>query len=176
MLSSATSNSSSTFKLGQLPWRWWAIALLVIVLDQLTKHLAQTFIEHYGRHTVTSFFYLTLRFNEGAAFSFLHGAGGWQRWLFTAIASVVSVVLAVWIARIHRQPGKLLETLALSLILGGAIGNLYDRVVLGHVVDFIVWHYHEWEWPAFNVADAAICVGAVLLFVDMFKGHKKADE
>lgn len=160
----------------QLPWRWWAIALLVVVLDQITKHLALAFIDLYEQHTVTSFFYLTLRYNEGAAFSFLHDAGGWQRWFFAVIAGVVSVVLAVWIARIHRQPGKMLETLALALILGGAIGNLYDRIVLGHVVDFIVWHYQEREWPAFNIADAGICVGAALLFVDMFKGQKKNHE
>lgn len=174
MLNSAT--TANSIKLSQLPWRWWSIALLVIALDQLTKHLAVAFIDHYGEHTVTSFFYLTVRYNEGAAFSFLHGAGGWQRWFFAIIAGSVSVVLAVWITRIHRQPGKILETLALSLILGGAIGNLYDRIVLGHVVDFIVWHYQGREWPAFNIADAGICVGAALLFVDMIKGHKTKDE
>jgi signal peptidase II len=159
-----------------LPWRWWAIALLVLALDQLTKQLALKFLEHYGEHTVTSFFYLTLRYNEGAAFSLLHSAGGWQRWLFASIASAVSVVLIVWIARIHRSPGKLLEVLGLSLILGGALGNLYDRIMLGHVVDFIVWHYQGREWPAFNIADAGICLGAGLLLVDMIKGQKKNDE
>lgn len=174
MLNSVSTNSTSNWT--QLPWRWWAIAVVVIALDQITKHMALAFIDHYGRHTVTSFFYITLRFNEGAAFSFLHDAGGWQRWFFATIAGVVSVVLAVWIARIHQKPGKLLETLALSLILGGAIGNLYDRVVLGHVVDFIVWHYQDREWPAFNIADAAICAGAALLILDMIKGHKKTDE
>lgn len=175
MLNSATGNSNS-LKLKDLPWRWWSIALLVIAVDQLTKNLALMYLEHYGEHTVTSFFYLTLRFNKGAAFSFLHDSGGWQRWFFAFIATAVSVVLTVWIARVHRLPGKKLETLALSLILGGAIGNLYDRIVLGHVVDFIVWHYQEREWPAFNIADAAICLGAALLFVDMIKGHKKQDE
>lgn len=172
----STTGTAPDTRLNQLPWRWWALALVVVVLDQITKHMAQAFLELYEQHTVTSFFYLTLRYNEGAAFSFLHGAGGWQRWFFAVIASVVSVVLTVWIARIHRQPGKMLETLALSLILGGAIGNLYDRIVLGHVVDFIVWHYQEREWPAFNIADAGICVGAALLFVDMFKGQKKNHE
>lgn len=168
--------ANTTSERAGLPWLWWGLALLVILLDQVTKHMAQAWLELYDKHTVTSFFYLTLRYNEGAAFSFLHDAGGWQRWMFAFIAGAVSVVLTVWIARVHRLPGKTLETLALSLILGGAIGNLYDRVMLGHVVDFVVWHYGEREWPAFNIADAAICAGAALLFVDMFKGHKKTHE
>ena len=163
-------------KMSDLPWRWWGIALLIIALDQLTKHLVLAFIEPGAQHTLTSFFYLTLRFNEGAAFSFLHGAGGWQRWMFAIIAGGVSVALAFWIAKIHRQPHKGLETLALSLILGGAIGNLYDRVLLGHVVDFIVWHYQMREWPAFNIADAGICAGAGVLLLDMIKGQKKKHE
>jgi signal peptidase II len=162
--------------LRQLPWLWWGVAVLVIALDQATKIAAQSLLELNGVHRVTSFFYLTLRYNEGAAFSFLHGAGGWQRWFFAGTAGAVSLLLVVWISRIHRQREKLLETLALSLILGGAVGNLYDRVLLGHVTDFIVWHYQTREWPAFNIADSAICLGAALLFLDMFKGHKKSHE
>lgn len=160
----------------KLPWVLFAIAALVIVFDQLTKHLTLAYIEYLDVSPVTPFFYLTLRFNEGAAFSFLAGAGGWQRWLFAALATVVSVVLIVWITRIYRQKGNTLEALALALILGGALGNLYDRIMLGHVVDFIVLHYREHEWPAFNIADSAICIGAALLVLDMFRGRKAKDE
>lgn len=159
----------------KLPWLLFALALIVIALDQLTKHLAVAYLE-YLDVPVTPFFYLTLRFNEGAAFSFLADAGGWQRWFFATLAFVISIVLVIWIARIYREKGNTLEALALALILGGAVGNLYDRVVLGHVVDFIVLHYQTSEWPAFNIADSAICLGAVLLILDMFKGRKVKDE
>lgn len=167
-------NANSVIR--QLPWMLWGVALLVMVLDQVTKMWAQANFVYAEPSPVTSFFYFTLRYNEGAAFSFLAAAGGWQRWIFTGIAAVVSVVLLVWIARIHRQPGKRLEALALALILGGAVGNLYDRVMLGHVVDFIVLHYQDWEWPAFNIADSGICIGAALLVWDMIKGQKTNNE
>jgi signal peptidase II len=160
----------------KLPWLLFAIAALVIVFDQLTKHLTLAYIDYLDVSPVTPFFYLTLRFNEGAAFSFLAGAGGWQRWFFTGLAAIVSVVLVVWITRIFRQKGNTLEALALTLILGGAVGNLYDRIMLGHVVDFLVFHYQEREWPAFNIADSAICIGAALLVLDMFRGRKAKDE
>ena len=164
--------SNTRFHLGRLPWAFWAVSLLVILFDQFTKNLAQANLAYAEPTPVTSFFYLTLRYNEGAAFSFLAGAGGWQRWLFTAIATTMSVVLMVWIARVFRQPGKRLEALALAFILGGALGNLYDRVLHGHVVDFLVFHYQQYEWPAFNVADSAIFVGAGLLILDMIKGRQ----
>jgi signal peptidase II len=160
----------------KLPWLLFALALIVIALDQLTKHLAVACLDYLEVAPVTPFFYLTLRFNEGAAFSFLAGAGGWQRWFFATLAFVISIVLVIWVARIYREKGNTLEALALSLILGGAVGNLYDRVVLGHVVDFIVLHYQTSEWPAFNIADSAICIGAALLILDMFKGRKVKDE
>jgi signal peptidase II len=159
-----------------LPWLLFAVAIVAIVLDQITKHLAVAYLDYLEVSPVTPFFYLTLRFNEGAAFSFLAGAGGWQRWLFAALAFVVSVILAIWITRIYRQKGNTQEALALAMILGGALGNLYDRVMLGHVVDFIVLHYQTYEWPAFNIADSAICIGAALLILDMFKGRKTKDE
>ena len=162
--------------LGRLPWMLFAIAIIAIALDQVTKHLAVAYLEYLEVSPVTPFFYLTLRFNEGAAFSFLAGAGGWQRWLFAALAFIVSLILIVWITRIHRQKGNTQEALALAFILGGALGNLYDRVALGHVVDFIVLHYQTHEWPAFNIADSAICIGAALLILDMFKGQKVKDE
>jgi lipoprotein signal peptidase len=160
----------------KLPWLLFVIAALVIAFDQFTKHLTLAYIDYLEVSPVTPFFYLTLRYNEGAAFSFLAGAGGWQRWLFATLALVVSVVLIVWITRIYRQKGNTLEALALALILGGALGNLYDRIMLGHVVDFIVLHYREHEWPAFNIADSAICIGAALLVLDMFRGRKAKDE
>lgn len=166
----------STIMRRGLPWLLFAIAIIAIALDQVTKHLAVAYLEYLEVSPITPFFYLTLRFNEGAAFSFLAGAGGWQRWLFATLAFIVSVILAVWITRIYRQKGNTQEALALALILGGALGNLYDRIMLGHVVDFIVLHYQSHEWPAFNIADSAICIGAALLILDMFKGRKAKDE
>ncbi len=112
----------------------------------------------------------TLLHNPGAAFSFLSDAGGWQRWFFTVVSAAVSAVLLVWLLRLQRSE-KLLA-LSLALILGGAIGNLYDRVSLGYVVDFISFHYSGWYFPAFNIADSAISVGAVLMIVDMFFGSQ----
>lgn len=159
-----------------LPWLLFAIASVAIILDQITKHLAVAYLEYLEVSPVTPFFYLTLRFNEGAAFSFLAGAGGWQRWLFSVLALVISILLIVWITRIFRRQGNTMEALALSLILSGALGNLYDRVMLGHVVDFIVLHYQTHEWPAFNIADSAICAGAALLILDMFRGRKTNEE
>lgn len=159
-----------------LPWLWWGIALVAVILDQASKHLAQAFLEFGQPYIITSFFNFQLRYNPGAAFSFLADHDGWQRWFFAVIATAVSVVLAVWIQRSHKVPGKTLEVLALSLILGGALGNLYDRIMLGHVVDFIVFHYGEHEWPAFNIADSAICLGAASLVLDMLKGTKKAHD
>ena len=146
-------------------WRWYALALLVIVLDQLSKQWASASLIYGEPVVLTSFFNFTLWHNPGAAFSFLSDAGGWQRWFFTAVAAIVSCVLVVWVARVCVS--KKLEAFALTMILGGAIGNLYDRVVLGHVVDFIVVHYQDYYWPAFNLADSAITLGAVLLIGDM---------
>jgi signal peptidase II len=110
-----------------------------------------------------------LAHNTGAAFSFLASAGGWQRWFLAAVAGVVSVVVAVWLTRL--EPRQRILGLSLGLILGGGLGNLIDRVTLGYVVDFISWHYEEWYWPAFNIADSAICLGAVLLLWDSVLGE-----
>jgi signal peptidase II len=116
----------------------------------------------------------TLAYNTGAAFSFLADSGGWQRWLFTLIAVVVSVVLVVWLKRLGR--GDTWLAVALALVLGGAVGNLFDRVVLGHVVDFILVHWQDrWRFPAFNLADSAITVGAIMLALDMFKSKKTGE-
>lgn len=148
-------------------WPWWLLAFAVLMLDQVTKHWAEAALTYNEPWTITSFFNFTLRYNPGAAFSFLADQGGWQRWFFGILAALISMGLVVWITRIASEPNKRMETLALTLILGGALGNLYDRVILGHVVDFIVVHYQQHAWPAFNIADAAICVGAGLLILDM---------
>jgi signal peptidase II len=147
--------------------RWLSISAVVVVLDLLTKHWIQANIA-YGEHVrVTSFFDLVLFHNEGAAFSFLAGAGGWQRFFFSAIAVAASAVI-VYLLRKH--PERKLFCLGLSLVLGGALGNLYDRVTLGYVVDFIFLHYRqEYYWPAFNIADSAISGGVILLLIDSFR-------
>ena len=143
---------------------WYSLALLIIVLDQVTKGMAEQYLE-YGRPVVlTSWFNLTLQYNPGAAFSFLSDAGGWQRYFFSGIAVVISAVLVVWLYRLPTTQRML--PLSLALILGGAIGNLWDRVALGHVVDFISVHYGGYFFPAFNIADSAISVGAVLMILD----------
>ena len=148
------------------------LALVVIGLDQWTKGLAQASLE-YGRPLelwpVLDF---TLRYNPGAAFSFLSSAGGWQRWFFSAVALVVSAVLVIWLWRL--QAGECLLGLSLSLILGGALGNLWDRLALGHVVDFISVHYGGAYFPTFNLADAAITLGAALMIVDSIRQSRRA--
>ncbi|MEH6564205.1 MAG: signal peptidase II [Halopseudomonas sp.] len=156
-----------------LAWLW--LSVLVIALDQLTKWIAVSSLALYQPvPVIPDLFSFMLAYNTGAAFSFLADAAGWQRWLFAAIAVIVSVVLCVWLSRLERS--KRLEAIALALILGGALGNLYDRVVLGHVVDFILVHWQDrWRFPAFNIADSAISVGAALLILDMFRGKKQAD-
>ncbi|WP_321348593.1 signal peptidase II [Halopseudomonas oceani] len=151
---------------------WLVLSVLVIVLDQLTKWVAVSELQLYQQvPIIDDLFSFTLAYNTGAAFSFLADASGWQRWLFAVIAVVVSVVLCVWLARLDRS--KKLEAIALALILGGAIGNLYDRVIHGKVTDFILVHWQQsWFFPAFNIADSAITVGAALLLFDMFFGRK----
>jgi signal peptidase II len=148
-----------------LSWlKWFALAATVVLLDQLTKlWIVGQFSLGESRY-VSGIFNLVRAHNEGAAFSFLSDAGGWQRWLFSIISIVVSVIIAVWLTRLPRQ--RVLEGLALSLILGGALGNLYDRLTLGYVVDFLDFHWAGWHFAAFNVADMAISVGAVLIIID----------
>ena len=150
---------------------WLALAGAIIAFDQFTKQWVARVLAHGEAIAVTSFFKLVLAHNTGAAFSFLAGAGGWQRWFFAALALVASVVI-IHLLRKHRE--ELRFSLALSLILGGAIGNLIDRVLLGHVIDFLYFHVGEYYWPAFNVADSAITVGAVLLVWESFRGKPAA--
>jgi len=148
-----------------LVW-WYLIALIVLVLDQLTKSwvIAEFYLGQ--REIITSFFNLVHVHNYGAAFSFLSDAGGWQRWFFAALSALVSAVIIVWISRLPKT--RWIESLALALILGGALGNLYDRLVLGYVVDFLDFHWSGSHFPAFNVADSGITMGAILLILDMF--------
>jgi len=151
--------------------KWLLFSLLVIVLDVYTKHLVQQSFQ-YGEHLpVTSFFDLVRFHNEGAAFSFLAAQGGWQRAFFSMVALVASVVM---IYLIRKHSSQKLFCFALALVLGGALGNLYDRLTLGYVVDFLLFHYHGYQyyWPAFNVADSAITLGVILLLLDGLKVQK----
>ncbi|ANC01723.1 MULTISPECIES: signal peptidase II [Pseudomonas] len=160
-------------RFGRLAWLW--LSLVVLVLDQATKLYFDNALTMYQQIVVIpDYFSWTLAYNTGAAFSFLADSSGWQRWLFALIAVVVSAVLVVWLKRLGRNETWL--AVALALVLGGAIGNLWDRVVLGHVVDFILVHWRNTHYfPAFNLADSAITVGAVMLALDMFKS-KKSEE
>ncbi len=156
-------------------WRWLWLSALVVVLDQATKGLAEFYLEFLRPVPVLPSFNLTLMYNTGAAFSLLADASGWQRWFFMILAVGISAVLLVWIGRL--RPGQWLLGLALGLILGGAVGNLIDRILHGHVIDFIQIYYDRWYWPAFNIADSAITVGAVLLVVEsLFGGREEAAE
>lgn len=149
-------------------WRWLWLSALVIVLDQVTKHWMLASFRPGEELPVTPFASLVLAFNRGAAFSFLAREGGWQRWLFALIA-VVACAAMLWLM---RRGGRALFCAGLALIIGGALGNLYDRLVLGHVVDFLLLHYRGWYYPAFNVADSAITVGAAALILDSFRERR----
>lgn len=146
------------------PWVWLLLTAVVIVLDWQTKQMASEALVLYRPQEVFSWLNITLAHNYGAAFSFLSDAGGWQRWFFIVLASVVSLMLLVWLLRLPRR--EWVTALGLALVLGGAIGNLIDRIQLGYVVDFIDVHYAGWHYPAFNVADSAITCGVILLLLD----------
>ena len=147
-------------------FRWLSLSAIVIGLDQLTKSWITSGFQLGDSITITSFFNLVLAYNTGAAFSFLADAGGWQRVFFIAIAAVASIVIVYLLLKPQNDT---LMNAALALILGGAIGNVIDRVLLGHVVDFIQVHGAGYYFPAFNVADSAITVGAALLIWDSFR-------
>lgn len=141
---------------------WLIVSVLVIALDQITKAVVrQTLVPYMPREVIPHVLNWTLAFNRGAAFSFLAGSSGWQTWLFGLLAIAVSIGLIVWLARIRRSDWR--SALPIALIIGGALGNLIDRLVHGRVTDFIEVYWHTWSWPTFNVADSAISVGAVLL-------------
>lgn len=145
--------------------RWFVISALVIVLDQITKYWVSQSLAPGAGVPVTPFFNLVLTYNTGAAFSFLSQASGWQRGFFILIAALASLFIIYFIRRYHREKRF---SFGLSLILGGALGNLWDRIVLGHVVDFLDFYIQAYHWPAFNVADSAITCGAALLIWDSF--------
>jgi signal peptidase II len=145
-------------------WLWLFVSAAVIWADIETKAWASEVLTLYRPQEIVSWLNMTLAHNYGAAFSFLSDAGGWQRWFFTIMASVVSLVLIVWVLRLPRR--EWLTGLALALVIGGAIGNLVDRIQLGYVVDFIDVHYQGWHFPAFNVADSAISCGLILMVLD----------
>lgn len=153
---------------GMLRWLW--LSVLVLALDQGTKAAAEAWLAPYEPLPVLPFFNLTLMYNTGAAFSFLSDASGWQRWLFTLVGLAVSAGIVWWLGRLGR--GERLLAVALALILGGALGNVIDRVLIGHVVDFIQLYAGKYYWPAFNVADSAISVGAALIVIDALCGRR----
>lgn len=155
-------------------WLWLALACLAIVLDQLTKIYFNTNY-YYGevREVIPGFFNFTLVYNPGAAFSFLADAGGWQKYLFTLLAFVV----VGWLGQgIWRRRFSTLMNIAAALIIGGALGNVFDRWQHGHVVDFLQFYYRSWYYPSFNIADTCICIGAALMVIDSFRKPAKADE
>ena len=149
--------------------KWLSISAIVVAFDLFSKHLIQQNFVFGDLHSVTSFFDLVRYHNEGSAFGFLNDAGGWQKWFFNGISIVASVVI---IYLLKKHTNEKLFCAGLALILGGALGNLYDRITLGYVVDFLNFHLNNHYWPAFNVADSAICVGVGLLLLDSFKASK----
>ena len=149
-------------------WPWFLISAAIVLADQVTKSLVLDRFAPGERLEITGFFNLVLVFNKGAAFSFLAGAGGWQTPLLVAFALIAAVVVSVLLA---RSPERGLFSAGLALILGGAVGNVIDRLRFGHVVDFVDLHAAGWHWPAFNVADSAITLGAALLILDGFRHH-----
>jgi len=158
-----------------LKWIW--LALFVVVLDQVTKYIASNSLILFQPVAVMPMFNWTLMHNTGAAFSFLADQAGWQRWFFAAIAIVVSIVIFLWIKRLEQHEKWL--AIALALILGGAVGNVIDRIWLGYVVDFIQVYYEQWYWPAFNIADSAIVIGVVMIIIESireYRDEKKLDK
>jgi signal peptidase II len=163
-----TNNTNARFVM------WMVVVIVVVVADQLTKWAIVEWVPLYDKVPLNAFINLTHQKNAGAAFSFLADAGGWQRWFFVALASIVSAVIAVWLWRIRNDSQTVLSA-GLALVLGGAIGNLVDRILLGHVTDFIQVWFGSWAFPSFNIADAGISVGAALLVIDalFFSGREE---
>lgn len=156
---------------GSLKWLW--ITAVVVALDQITKFAVVGAFTLHEQLPLMPFFNLTLAHNPGAAFSFLSDSDGWQRWFFTIIALGVSIAIVVWLKRLPSSDRWM--GIALALILGGALGNVWDRMTLGYVIDFLDFYVDQWHWPAFNVADSAITIGAVMLAVDAFFFAKTKD-
>lgn len=170
----AAANSVSSREMGTAMLKWLWVTAVVIVLDQVTKQVAQALLVFEVPVPVIPFFNFTLSYNTGAAFSFLAQAGGWQRWFFVLLALFVSAVIFFWIKKL--PPTERWVAIALAMILGGALGNVIDRVFLGHVIDFIHLYYEQWSWPIFNLADSAISVGVAMLILDGLFGGKKTGD
>ena len=148
------------------------LSAVVLVADLVTKYYASTLLDYATPVPILPFFNFTLLHNTGAAFSFLATESGWQRWFFAALASIVSIALIRWLATLRDDPWL---GVAIALILGGALGNLYDRITLGYVVDFLHFYWNDSHFPAFNIADSAISLGAGLMIIDVFKSKKEED-
>ena len=148
-------------------WRWLWITILVIALDLISKGMVSYYLTRFTSHTVTSFLNIVLVYNSGSAFGFLANQSGWQLWLFIAIAVMVATGILTWLWK--SQNKHPLTALALCFILGGTLGNLYDRVINGYVIDFIDFHIGTWHWPAFNIADSAICLGVFFIILSAFR-------
>ncbi len=151
--------------------RWLLLSAIVLILDQLSKTGIVNSMDLHESIPLIPGFQLTYVRNPGAAFSFLSNAGGWQRWVFISLASAVSIVLCVWLIRLPKN--ALWPAAGLSLVLGGALGNLVDRVIHGSVIDFLDVYYKTWHWPAFNIADSAITIGICILLLDSFRSPRK---
>jgi signal peptidase II len=158
---------------GASNWLW--LSFFVVLMDQVTKALVVGSVKGKATFALLPILEIVYLENHGAAFSMLHDAGGWQRWFFIALALIVSIVLMLWLRKL-RTPEQTILAIGLSLVLGGALGNVIDRVWLGYVVDFIYFHWRTWDFPAFNIADTAISIGAVCLLIDAFHegGREKA--
>lgn len=148
-----------------LKWLW--LSFLALILDQASKLVIADNMELFESIQILPFFNLTYVHNTGAAFSFLSEAGGWQRWLFAGLAFVISIVITAWLARLKQH--ETLLAVSLSLVLGGAVGNLIDRLAYGYVIDFLDVYYQDWHWPAFNIADSAITIGVALMLIESFR-------
>ena len=155
-------------KQGSLVWLW--LSSIVMIIDQITKIWISSILELHQTINVLPFFDLRLLHNPGAAWSILATAGGWQRWFLSILALLVSGILIIWLRNLERQRYWL--ACALALILGGALGNVTDRILYGYVIDFVDIYYQGWHWPAFNVADSAISVGAVMLLISLVRNEK----
>lgn len=153
---------------------WLALSAVILVLDLVTKYLASSHLDYaLPVNVIPGFFNLTLLHNTGAAFSFLATESGWQRWFFIALASLVSLALIKWLQTLQ---GDRWMAIAITLILGGALGNLYDRITLGYVVDFLHFFWDDYHFPAFNIADTAISIGAAMMILDLFRKHEDQEE
>ena len=151
-------------------YRWLSLAVLIMIIDIISKAAALKYLQPYQAKSILPFFNFTLAFNYGAAFGFLNQGPGWQNMMFIGIALVVSMILFIWLYQL--KPNEKLSAVAICSILGGAWGNLIDRLYYGCVIDFLDFHLGHYHWPIFNIADSAICVGAGLLLIDAFFEEK----